>query len=115
MNTTLESTSTLTAADYYINYYGKVIDIQNTTKVLALFIDGGGFTGDMGQYYGSSKYELYIPNKKDFGKTLVCIGKAESHFNGYEISCTFTLNDQRHDVSGLVVSNLFSEIFKRNS
>ena len=114
MDTTLENT-TLVSADYAINYYGQTIDIKNTTKVLALFIGGSGYTGDMGQYYGGSRYELYVPNSADWGKTLKLVGTAEDSHNGYDHSCRFTLNGVRHEVEGFGVDNLFNKIFKRSA
>ena len=101
----------LNSVDYYINYYGTKIIIRNTPQVLALSIGGGGYT-ESGRYYGSEKYELYIPNKADFGKTLIYIGYGVTTYNGIEIECHFELNGTKHQVLGFDIDGMFMKIFK---
>lgn len=104
----------LVASEYYINYYGSRIDIMNTRKVLALFINGSGHTGDMGQYYGSDTYELYMVDSESFGKHLIKIGAGQSYYNGNNCGCIFQINNgEVIRIDGLVIDNLFSKIFKR--
>lgn len=101
----------LQSADYYINYHGKMIDIQNNDKILCLCVGGGGF-GDGGpDRTWWSKYDLYITS--DFGKTLKKIGEAGESGNGYEVSSNFTINGMTHHFDGLSAEQFFHKIFKR--
>lgn len=103
----------LVSAEYYINYYGKVIDIEDTNKILCLFV-GGNMFGDGGaDRVWSSSFELYIPNSKDFGKTLVKIGDANENGNGYSVSSSFTINGVKHNFDGLSADQFFNSIHKR--
>ena len=105
---------TLKTADYYINYYGTVIDIKPTKKILGLFKRGGGFGDGGADRTWYSYYDLYVPNRKDFGKTLVKIGTAEEHGNGYEVECKFTINGVTTKFDGLSADQFFNTIFQRN-
>jgi hypothetical protein len=106
--------NSLIASEYVINYYGKEFEIRNYTKVLALFVNGSGYTDHGGHYYGSSAYELYIPNKSDFGKTLIKIGHGQSNYNGNEVSSRYFLNGLEYHVDGLAIDELFNKIFKKS-
>jgi len=106
-------TAPLNSSDYHINYYGTKIIIRNSQQVLALSTGGGGYTYHDG-YFGSQSYQLYLPNKADFGKTLVCVGSGETKYNGIEIECNFILNGTKHQVLGFGIDGLFSKIFKNN-
>jgi len=102
----------LKSVDYYINYYGTKIKIRNSQQVLALSTGGGGYTYHDG-YYGSQSYELYLPNKADFGDTLVCVGTGKTIY-GIEIECHFEMNGTKHQVLGFGIDQLFSKIFKND-
>jgi hypothetical protein len=105
---------TLKANEYVINYYGTQFEIKNTTKVLALHVSGSGHTDRSGGYYGASMYELYIPNKKDFGKTLIQVGHGLSNYNGGDVNCRYFLNGLEYHVDGFDVDQLFNKIFKKS-
>lgn len=106
--------TTLLTSDYDINYYGMTINISNTKKVLALFVSGSGYTGDMGQYYGGSVYDLFMVKDGSFGKELIKIGIGENKINGYGCSCWFEIEgNKRVQIDGFAIDDLFSEIFKK--
>ena len=107
-------TETLKAADYYINYYGRVIDIKNTKKILCLFTGGSAFGDGGADRTWSSRYDLYVPNKQDFGKTLVKIGTASESGNGYDVTSKFTINGVTHQFDGMGAEEFFNTIFKRS-
>ena len=103
----------LVSADYYINYYGKQIDIKDNKKILCLFV-GGSMFGDGGaDRYWSSSFELYVANEKDFGKTLIMVGEASEGGNGYSVGCSFTINGVKHNFDGLSADQFFNTIMKR--
>lgn len=100
------------SSEYYINYNGQVIDIKDSSKILCLFVGGGGF-GDGGpDRTWWSKFELYRTN--DFGKSLTKVGEASENGNGYDVSCQFTLEDQECNLNRIGISQLFNSIFKRD-
>jgi len=95
--------------DYYINYYGSMIDIKNTNKVLCLFTGGSGFGDGGADRVWSSSYDLYVA-KKDI---LEKVGSAHERGNGYDVYCQFTIKGQEHTIQGFAVDSLFSKISKR--
>lgn len=114
MENTIATETKLVTSEYYINYYGTIIDIYNTKKVLALFVGGGGYSGDMGQYYGTDNYDLYMTESESFGRKLIKIGTGHSYYNGYEHDCKFTINNESPiEIKGMTIDNLFNKIFKR--
>ena len=96
-------------ANYKINYYGKLIKIQNTKKVLALFVSGSGYTFSDG-YEGNESYRLLMANPKDFGETLIEIGFAYTRISGDEIETRYNLNGVDYDVKGFGTTDLFMKI-----
>lgn len=102
---------TINAVDYQINYYGNLSEIKPTSKVLALFIQGSGFGDGGADYYGSYTYYLYQADK--FGKVLNKVGEGHTNINGYDVSCSFTLNGQKTTLQGIPLDNIFTAIFKR--
>ena len=112
MNTMSTQTAPLNSDEYHINYYGTKLVIRNMPKVLALSTGGGGYTYDDG-YFGSERYQLYIPNKADFGKTLIPVGWGETSY-GHITESRFELNGTVHQIPGVAIDGLFSKIFKNN-
>ena len=96
--------------NYKINYYGNLSTIKNTKTILALFKSGSGYN-EGSRYYGGSMYELYLPNKEDWGKTLIKVGEGQSFFNGDSVSCQFTLHGKKYKIEDFVIDNLFMRIF----
>lgn len=101
----------LKSSDYYINYYGHVINIQNTDKILCLHVSGGGYGGGSDRTWWS-KFDLYVTS--DYGSTLEKVGEAGESGNGCDVSCSFTIKGNTHHFSGLSVTSFFNTIFKRD-
>lgn len=101
------------ASDYKVNYYGKVLEVSRYTKVLALFVNGGGYTGDHGYYYGSEDYNLFITDKENFGETLIQVGKGTSQYHGNKRRCCFTLNGVETSIDGLTIDEIFTSVNKK--
>lgn len=100
----------LVLKDYKVNYHGTLIDISVLSgKIYSLFVRGGG-------YFDSSVcyYDLYEPNRKDFGKTLVKIGEACDIVEGGDACCTFTINGTKTQLEGLTHDYMFLKIQKSN-
>jgi len=106
------ATQILNSADYHINYYGTQITICNDPKILALPTGGCGYTYHDG-YFGSERYQLYMTNKSDFGKTLILVGWGETNY-GHITESRFELNGTIHQIPGVAIDVLFSEIFKNS-
>jgi len=105
-------TAPLNSADYHINYYGTTLAIRNMPTVLALSTGGGGYNYHDG-YFGSERYQLYMPNDSDFGRTLIHVGwGVTSH--GHITESRFELNGTVHQIPGVAIDGLFSKIFKNN-
>jgi len=104
---------TINAVDFEINYFGKLTKIEPTTRIFALFNGGSGFTDDNGGYYGSTQYFLYKTDK--WGKILTKIGEASDNHNGYDYSCNFTINGNKHVIHNVTIDQIFARIFKKES
>jgi hypothetical protein len=98
---------------YAINYYGQLIGIKHTKKILCLFISGAGRNYGY-DYVGYATFELYVCDK--FKNELVQIGYGSTNYDGDDISCKYRLwHQQEVTVQGFTLEDVFMKIQNINS
>jgi hypothetical protein len=108
------NTNVLSAADYYINFMGRVIDIPelSSDRLYILFESGSG-SGDQSYWCSfSTTYGVY--RAKDYGKTLERIGEIHE-ISGTDRKCfNGTVEGKAISLDGFTADSVFMKIFKRD-
>jgi hypothetical protein len=109
-------TEVLLAKDYYVNYYGQMIDIKPSSNLLVLFISGSGY-GDQSYWCSfTNTYKVYRVKQRTHGdKTeLEEVGQLNG-WNGTD-GCGFkgVILEQEVGMTGVTCDNAFMHIFKRD-
>ena len=107
-------TKIIKAEEYYINYYGKVIDIMPCDQLFILSEDGSGY-GDQSYWCAfTHTYGVYRMIKKSYGKELERVGSL-NEYSGTD-GCGFSgeVMGQKIKMIDVICGMVFMHIFARD-